>query len=182
MPRPPGRRRCPTGVPPIASIPGPSVEGFRGCIDSAARPLIPVPAPTPVRAPRRRRRATFSGRPRAGRARAGEAPPASVAPIRVQGVAGRGSEQLGSHNGEGGKGDGGLDADNPLQDAKLGFRGERFEVGARHCLSGIGRRCNDFRLSGFDSRSFEGEGGAEGVEGRAALMPCPFPAPSARGG
>ena len=112
---------------------GPPVEGFRRCIDSAARPVvIPVPVPTPVRAPRGQRRATFSGGPHAGRARAGETAPASVALSRVQGAAGRGSGQLGSHDGEGGKGDGGLDADNPLQDAKLGFRSERFEVGARH--------------------------------------------------
>ena len=45
-----------------------------------------------------------------------------------------GSEQLGRDNREGRERDGRLDADNPLEDAKLGFRGERFQVGTRHCL------------------------------------------------
>ena len=161
---------------------GPLVEGFRRCIDSAARPLTPVPAPTPVRAPRGRRRATFSGGPRAGRARAGGGA-GEVALSRVQGVAGRGSEQLGSHDGEGGKGDGGLDADNPLQDAKLGFRGERFEVGARHCLGGD-RRCNDFRLLDSTPAASRARAAlkASKASKAAALMPCPFPSPPARGG
>ena len=116
----------------VASLPWTVGRGFSPVYRLGGRPVIPVPVPTPVRAPRGQRRATFSGGPHAGRARAGETAPASVALSRVQGAAGRGSEQLGSPDGEGGKGDGGLDADNPLQDAKLGFRGERFEVGVRH--------------------------------------------------
>ena len=70
------------------------------------------------------------------------------------------SKQLCGDDCEGGERDGRLDSDNPLQDAKLGFRGEGFEVGTGHRPCGD-RAGDGFGLAPFHACRFKGAGGAE---------------------
>ena len=72
-------------------------------------------------------------------------------------------EEFGGDDSKGRERDGRLDADNPLEDAKFGFCGERFQVGTRHCLR-ANCASNGFGLSTFNAGRFECAGGAERVE------------------
>ena len=82
------------------------------------------------------------------------------------------SKQLCGDNCEGGERDGRLDSDNPLQDAKLGFRGEEFEVSTGH------RLCGDRASDGFGPTPFHAMG-LEAVYQWHVLRPpaCAAPAP-----